>query len=95
MFEDLNPWPVAYTTMDGAVLKVWQALKLPSKQNEAPGTIIEIENDGFIIATGNETAIKILELQPCRQKKNECGTIFKRRRSTFNNRDYIRGLYDK
>ena len=65
----LCPWPVAYTTMDGAVLKIWQALKLPSKQKEAPGTIIEIENDGFIIATGNETAIKILELQPSGKKK--------------------------
>jgi methionyl-tRNA formyltransferase len=65
----LCPWPVAYTTMDGAVLKIWQALKLPSKQKGAPGTILEIENDGFIIATGNETAIKILELQPSGKKR--------------------------
>ena len=46
----LCPWPVAYTTMDGAVLKIWQALKLPFIQKEAPGTILEIENDGFTIA---------------------------------------------
>ena len=56
----LCPWPVAYTTMDGAVLKIWQALKLPFKQ---------IENDGFTIATGNDTAIKILELQPSGKKR--------------------------
>ena len=65
----LCPWPVAYTTMDGDVLKIWQALKLPFKQKEAPGTILEIENDGFTIATGNETAIKILELQPSGKKR--------------------------
>ena len=65
----LCPWPVAYTTMDGAVLKIWQALKIPSKQKEAPGTILEIENDGFTIATGNETAIKIVELQPSGKKR--------------------------
>ena len=65
----LCPWPVAYTTMDGAVLKIWQALKLPFKQKEAPGPILEIENDGFTIATGNDTAIKILELQPSGKKR--------------------------
>jgi methionyl-tRNA formyltransferase len=65
----LCPWPVAYTTMDGAVLKIWQALKLPFIQKEAPGTILQIENDGFIIATGNQTAIKILELQPSGKKR--------------------------
>ena len=65
----LCPWPVAYTTMDGAVLKIWQALKLPIIQKEAPGTILEIENDGFIIASGNDTAIKILELQPSGKKR--------------------------
>lgn len=65
----LCPWPVAYTTMDGAVLKIWQALKLPFIQKEAPGTILEIENDGFIIASGNDTAIKILELQPSGKKR--------------------------
>lgn len=65
----LCPWPVSYTTMDGAVLKIWQALKLPFIQKEAPGTILEIENDGFIIASGNDTAIKILELQPSGKKR--------------------------
>ena len=39
----LCPWPVAYTLMDSAVLKIWQAIKVPTKQNEAPGTILEIE----------------------------------------------------
>ncbi len=65
----LNPWPVAYTTIEGTVLKIWQAEKLPSTQTEVPGTILEIEQDGFTIATGNETAIKILELQPSGKKR--------------------------
>ncbi|PLR87519.1 methionyl-tRNA formyltransferase [Bacillus sp. V33-4] len=65
----LNPWPVAYTTMNGAVLKVWKAEKINSSADAAPGTIIAIDADGFIVATGNQTAIKISELQPAGKKR--------------------------
>lgn len=65
----LNPWPVAYTLLEGKVVKIWQAVKVPMSKTEAPGTIIKIEDNGFIVATGNETAIKIMELQPAGKKK--------------------------
>jgi methionyl-tRNA formyltransferase len=65
----LNPWPVAYTTVNGHVLKIWQSVKVPLTHTDAPGTVIKIEKDGFIVATGNETAIKIIELQPSGKKR--------------------------
>lgn len=66
----LNPWPVAYTTLNSTVLKIWWVEKYPStKKDIHPGTIIEIEKEWFIVSTGNETAIKILELQPSGKKK--------------------------
>lgn len=65
----LNPWPVAYTTIDGKVMKIWQVLKTSTAAKEKPGTIIAIEDDGFIVKTGNETAIKVIELQPSGKKK--------------------------
>ncbi|WP_285766552.1 methionyl-tRNA formyltransferase [Peribacillus sp. SI8-4] len=65
----LNPWPVAYTTLNGSVLKIWQARKLEYAHKEAPGMIIEVQNDGFIVSTGNETAILVTELQPSGKKK--------------------------
>ncbi|PLR77586.1 methionyl-tRNA formyltransferase [Bacillus sp. V3-13] len=65
----LNPWPVAYTTMNGAVLKVWKGEKINSDAEAAPGTIVAIDADGFIVATGNQTAIKISELQPSGKKR--------------------------
>jgi methionyl-tRNA formyltransferase len=65
----LNPWPVAYTTFNGHVMKIWQALKIATCTSGEPGTIIDIESDGFTVATGNETAIKIIELQPSGKKK--------------------------
>nr|WP_295971975.1 methionyl-tRNA formyltransferase [uncultured Bacillus sp.] len=65
----LNPWPVAYTTLHGSVLKIWQAAKTAADKHETPGTIIKVENDGFTVATGNETAIKVTELQPSGKRK--------------------------
>ncbi|MDM5223809.1 methionyl-tRNA formyltransferase [Peribacillus sp. NJ11] len=65
----LNPWPVAYTTLDGSILKIWQAKKLEDGNLSVPGTIIDVQNDGFIVSTGNETAILVTELQPSGKKK--------------------------
>ncbi|MBS4207672.1 methionyl-tRNA formyltransferase [Bacillus sp. FJAT-50079] len=65
----LRPWPVAYTTFAGQTVKIWQAEKYPLQQSSTPGTIVKIEADGIIVATGNEIAIKITELQPAGKKK--------------------------
>jgi len=64
----LNPWPVAFTTMEGQVLKIWQSQKVPGFKAD-PGTILKVESDGFTVGTGNGTAIKIIELQPSGKTK--------------------------
>jgi methionyl-tRNA formyltransferase len=64
----LNPWPVAFTTMEGQVLKIWQSEKVIGLKSE-PGKILKIESDGFTVGTGNDTAIKIIELQPSGKTK--------------------------
>ncbi|WP_096199313.1 methionyl-tRNA formyltransferase [Bacillus sp. FJAT-45350] len=65
----LHPWPVAYTSLNGNVMKVWWATKESVSKNENPGTIIRIDEDGFVVATGNETSIKITDLQPSGKKR--------------------------
>jgi methionyl-tRNA formyltransferase len=65
----LNPWPVAFTTVNGQVLKIWRSEKVSGQKMEVPGTIINIESDGFSVSTGNKTAIKIIELQPSGKTK--------------------------
>lgn len=65
----LNPWPVAFTTLNGQVIKIWRAEKVTGQKSDAPGTILTIESDGFSVSTGNETAIKITELQPSGKTK--------------------------
>lgn len=64
----LRPWPVAYTKLNNDVLKIWGAQK-QAGQAEEPGTIVQVEKDGFTISTGDDTAIKIMELQPAGKKR--------------------------
>lgn len=64
----MHPWPVAYTTLDGTVMKIWWGEKV-SSHSSSPGEISGIEKDGFIVSTGNETAIKITDLQPSGKKR--------------------------
>lgn len=55
----LNPWPSAYTKLDGKTIKLWKAKVLPADQLpkevriSEPGTIVTVERDGFGILTGN------------------------------------------
>lgn len=65
----LNPWPVAFTTLNGETLKIWWGEKVEITQTAEPGTIIDVVPDGLIVATKNNTAIKITELQPAGKKK--------------------------
>ncbi|MCG6185729.1 methionyl-tRNA formyltransferase [Anoxybacillus sp. LAT_38] len=65
----MNPWPVAYTTYGGERWKIWWGEKVPAPSQAKPGTIVAVEQDGIIVATGNETAIKITELQPAGKRK--------------------------
>ena len=73
----LNPWPVAYTTLAGQVVKVWWGEKVPVTEKAEAGTVIAIEEDGFVAATGNETAIKITELQPSGKKRMDCSQFLR------------------
>lgn len=65
----LNPWPVAFTSLDGKVLKIWRADKISGKSGTKPGTIVQIGYDGITVATGNDTWIRIKELQPSGKTK--------------------------
>jgi methionyl-tRNA formyltransferase len=60
----LNPWPSAYTSLDGKTLKLWRAEveNADSKEQREPGEVIEIRKDSFVVATG-EGRLVIKELQ--------------------------------
>ncbi|MCA1059217.1 methionyl-tRNA formyltransferase [Rossellomorea aquimaris] len=64
----LHPWPVAYTTLAGSVMKVWWGEKVDITP-ASPGEILRVEEDGFIVSTGNSVGIKITDLQPSGKKR--------------------------
>ncbi|MFJ5622166.1 methionyl-tRNA formyltransferase [Peribacillus loiseleuriae] len=65
----LNPWPVAYTLLNGETLKVWTTKKIQLSSKAQPGVVIDVLEEGFVVGTGNTTAVLILELQPAGKKK--------------------------
>ena len=59
LIRGLNPWPSAFTVLDGKILKLWQAevqAEKPWEQNEVPtpGEIVELRKDSFVVATGED-----------------------------------------
>jgi methionyl-tRNA formyltransferase len=73
----LNPWPVAFTTLDGQTLKIWRSEKVAGTKGEEPGTVIKNNPDGITLSTGDDTAIKIKELQPSGKTKMKCEEFYR------------------
>lgn len=65
----LNPWPVAFTTYQNQSIKIWWGEKTQVSQDAPFGTILRLDHDGIVVSTGNDTAIKITQLQPSGKKK--------------------------
>ena len=64
----LNPWPTAYTKLDGKMLKLWKAdvvsAEAISKEDKAhmPGTVLTVGKESFDVLTG-DGALRVKELQ--------------------------------
>ncbi len=60
-----QPWPNAYTTLDSRRLIIWRAASEKAEQlSMSPGQIVEAHGDNIRVACGNNTALRVLELQP-------------------------------
>ena len=63
----LYPWPHAYTHLKGSrviVLKTRVGSDPGSDPGTDFGTVVDISNDGMVVAAGRGTRLKLLELQP-------------------------------
>lgn len=60
LIRGLNPWPSAFTYLDGKVMKIWDADVVD--ESGEPGTVTSEDKDSFVIATGDK-ALKVNELQ--------------------------------
>ena len=60
-----QPWPNAYTTLNSRRLIIRQAtVESLAQPSGEPGQIVEAHGDKLLVACGNETWLRILELQP-------------------------------
>ena len=61
-----NPWPAAFTYLNGKILKIWEVTPVEGKGD--PGTVIASDKNSFTVACG-EGALKIKSLQPEGKKR--------------------------
>lgn len=64
----LSPWPVAYTTLDDANMKIYAAKIERNKQGEA-GKIIETTKKAIIVGTGSADAIALTDIKVAGKKR--------------------------
>lgn len=83
MVRGFQPWPNAYTTVKSRGLTIWRAQALPEARTDGiPGEVLAASGDNLIVACGEQTALRVLEVQP-----------EARRRMSV--RDFLNGLYLK
>lgn len=88
-----NPFPTAYSYLDGERIKIWKThvIKESGTENDSavcPGTVINVSKDGIDVSAKDGGIVRILELQGNSSKrmavrdylnghKIDCGKIFK------------------
>lgn len=57
LIRAFNPWPIAHTRAEEVVLRVHQARVLPNANAATPGTILRINKEGILVATGKDALL--------------------------------------
>ena len=52
LIRGLNPWPSAYTHLNGKTLKIWSAEVEERETKEKPGTVVEVNKKELKVQTG-------------------------------------------
>ncbi len=88
LIRGLDPWPSAYTCLDGKTLKIWKAEVRRGEKKTAPGCIAAVEKEGISVQTGDGMLVlKEVQLEGKKRMSAEAflngytvepGTYFKR-----------------
>lgn len=70
LIRGLNPWPSAYTKLDGKTFKIWRAKVVPEASDKAAGTIVKVEKNVLEVQTG-DGVLSLLEVQLEGKKRME------------------------
>ncbi len=77
-----NPWPVAWTQVEDHNIKLWSATVVPLNQKAVPGTIVQADKNGIVVATGNQ-GLCITSLQIPGKKALSAADVINARKSWF------------
>lgn len=58
----LDPWPSAYSFLNGKMLKIWKAEPCEKEFSEENGTVVEVNKESLLVSCGSGS-VKISELQ--------------------------------
>jgi len=76
LVRGLNPWPSAYSHLNGKTLKIWRAEVEERDSEKEPGTVVGVAKDGFGVQTG-KGILKIRELQLEGKKRMDAGAFLR------------------
>jgi len=77
-----NSWPVAQAELDEKIVRIWQAEVVHDANGKAPGTIVQANNDGLDIATG-DGLLRIQQMQLPGSKSLPVDAILNSKRDQF------------
>jgi methionyl-tRNA formyltransferase len=65
-----QPWPNAYTSLNSKGLTIWRAEPVSSPNPIAvPGEVVVAHGDDLLLSCGEQTALRLLEVQPESRKR--------------------------
>ena len=70
LIRGLNPWPSAYTTLEGKNFKIWKANVVEGESAYGPGGIVEVTKNSLLVQTG-DGQLEVLEVQVEGKKRME------------------------
>lgn len=59
----LHPWPLAYSFLNGRRYVILRTEIVPNAKTE-PGVVLEAHGDDLLVGAGEDTAVRVLEIQP-------------------------------
>lgn len=64
LIRGMNPWPSAFTSLHGKMLKIWDADVIESEKKGEIGDVVEVTKNSLLVQTGDGLlAIKELQLE--------------------------------
>ena len=61
LIRGLNPWPSAYTSLNGKTVKIWAAEVVPGNGTGVPGRAV-VSRDSLLVETGKDLPVSYTHL---------------------------------